>query len=92
MTLASVEKAIILNAFKFYRNNKTATAQALGVAIRTLDSKLSKYELEAIDEAAAAHDRQARRDAQLKRARGVITNEGLRTPQEISSAKGVEAK
>lgn len=44
VTLESIEKQVILTAFSFYHQNKTATANALGIAIRTLDSKLEKYE------------------------------------------------
>jgi hypothetical protein len=43
ITLEQMEKSIIQAAFRFYRENKTQTASALGIAIRTLDSKLEKY-------------------------------------------------
>lgn len=43
MSLEVVEKHVILQAFRFYRGNKTMTSNALGIAIRTLDSKLEKY-------------------------------------------------
>lgn len=42
-TLEEVEKEIILVALRFYGGNKTKTAQALGIAIRTLDNKLKAY-------------------------------------------------
>ena len=44
VTLEEIEKQVILKAFRFYRGNKTTTANALGIAIRTLDNKLEKYE------------------------------------------------
>jgi len=44
VTLEDLERTVILKAYSFYHKNKTATAQALGIAIRTLDSKLEKYE------------------------------------------------
>lgn len=44
ITLEEMEKQCILAAFRFYRGNKTTTAQVLGIAIRTLDNKLEKYE------------------------------------------------
>jgi transcriptional regulator with PAS, ATPase and Fis domain len=47
MTLEEVEKQVILKAFQFYNRNKTHTAKALDIAIRTLDSKLEKYALPA---------------------------------------------
>lgn len=49
MTLEDVEKEAILAAFKFFRGNKTQTAASLGIAIRTLDYKIAKYQA---DEAA----------------------------------------
>jgi DNA-binding NtrC family response regulator len=42
-TIESVEKEIIMQALSFYQGNKTQTAQALGIAIRTLDNKLAQY-------------------------------------------------
>ncbi len=43
ITLDDIEKEAILVAYKYYRNNKTQTAAALGIAIRTLDYKLARY-------------------------------------------------
>lgn len=43
MTLAAVERAVIEKAYRFYEENKTRTAQALGIAIRTLDNRLEEY-------------------------------------------------
>lgn len=40
------EKIAIEAAFRFYRGNKTQTSIALGISIRTLDSKLEKYEFD----------------------------------------------
>lgn len=42
-TLEEVEKAVILRALAYFHGNKTQTAKALGIAIRTLDNKLAKY-------------------------------------------------
>lgn len=44
VTLEDIEKQVILKAFRFYRGSKTTTSQALGISIRTLDTKLEKYE------------------------------------------------
>jgi len=49
-TLEEIEKAVILEAIRFFRNNKTQTALALGIAIRTLDYKLAKYRGETVVE------------------------------------------
>lgn len=43
ITLEEMEKQCVLSAYRFYRQNKTQTAGALGIAIRTLDAKLEKY-------------------------------------------------
>lgn len=42
-TLADVEKHVILKALQFYQGNKTQTARALGIALRTLANKLDLY-------------------------------------------------
>lgn len=44
MSLEALEKKTILFAYKYYRSNKTLTAQSLGIAVRTLDNKLAQYE------------------------------------------------
>lgn len=46
MTLEALEKHVILRCLSFYGNNKTKTAEALGIAIRTIDNKLEKYRQE----------------------------------------------
>lgn len=46
VTLDAIEEQVILAAFRFYQRNKTATANALGISIRTLDAKLERYENE----------------------------------------------
>lgn len=43
VTLDAIEKEVILKAYRFYKSNKTQTASALGIAIRTLDHKLERY-------------------------------------------------
>ena len=48
LTLEEIEKQAILKAYAFYHKNKTHTAQALGIALRTLDNKFEKYEAERI--------------------------------------------
>lgn len=42
--LDQIEKEVILDAYKYCNYNKTKTAAALGIAIRTLDNKLARYE------------------------------------------------
>lgn len=70
ITLEEMEKNCILAAFRFYRENKTQTAGALGISIRTLDSKLEKYAADRKSEQDRTADRK-RTDAEtLARFRG----------------------
>lgn len=69
--ISELERSAIISAYKFYNQNKTATAASLGISIRTLDSKLEKY---AEDDKAAeeARDAQLRRDHEFNiRQRGL---------------------
>lgn len=43
VTIEQIEEGVIKKALRFYQGNKTKTAQSLGIAVRTLDNKLSKY-------------------------------------------------
>lgn len=43
-TLEQMERDVILKAYRFYGNNKTKTAESLGIAVRTIDNKLAAYE------------------------------------------------
>jgi len=71
MTLESIEKAAILQAFRFYRGNKTTTANALGIAIRTLDNKLEKYEADGKEEERMINEQRRQREEFLQRQRGI---------------------
>jgi len=44
LTLKELEKQVILKALKWYGNNKTKTAESLGISVRTIDNKLKGYE------------------------------------------------
>ena len=46
MTLDSMEREVIIAAYGFYRGVKTTTAASLGISVRTLYSKLERYEQE----------------------------------------------
>lgn len=70
MTIESIEKDAILQALRFYRGNKTATANALGIAIRTLDNKIAQYEQDAKKEEAASEIRKQQREEFQRRSRG----------------------
>ncbi len=54
VTLAMVEREIILKAYNYFEKNKTRTADSLGIAVRTLDAKLAQYEGKK-DEKASVH-------------------------------------
>lgn len=64
VTLEAIEKQTVQVAFRHYRGNKTATANALGIAIRTLDSKLEKYSQDEKDEA-ARHERERKQRSEF---------------------------
>ncbi len=58
-----MERQIIQAAYGFYKGNKTATAQSLGISIRTLDNKLERYQKDKEDgEARTEHTRTAREE------------------------------
>ena len=42
-TLDEIEKSVILEALQYHRGNRTHTARALGISIRTLRNKLADY-------------------------------------------------
>ena len=44
--LRELEKSIILQTLKYKRYNRTHTARALGIGIRTLQRKLNQYRAE----------------------------------------------
>lgn len=77
VTLEQVEEQVIRHAYKFYQRNKSATARALDISIRTLDSKLEKYEND--DQARKQRDEQNRkRDIDwLARHRGVAASNAI---------------
>jgi len=64
MKLADVEKIVIERAYSFYKNNKSQTAIALGIAVRTLDSKLEKFSIN--KEPAAERDERRRKETARK--------------------------
>lgn len=74
MTMDDVERVTIEAALRYHQNNKTQTAQALGIAIRTLDNKLQKYaQADQAAQVKADEVEQKRRD-ELARMRGPHSN------------------
>lgn len=85
VTLAEIERQVIEKSFAFYKGNKSATARALGVTVKTLDNKFERY---ASDDAAAneakAYD-ERRRQELLERSR-YGTGAGISNPLVPSTA------
>jgi DNA-binding NtrC family response regulator len=48
--LHEIEKEVILKNLKFYKGNRTHTAKALAISIRTLRNKLNEYRAEGVPE------------------------------------------
>lgn len=71
ISLEAIEKEAILQAFRFYRSNKTMTASALGISVRTLDAKLEIYLAGDKKQKEAEDLERAKRAEWLERARGV---------------------
>lgn len=69
-SLEFMEKQIILAAFRHYRGNKTATANSLGIAIRTLDNKLEKYQQDDKEAEEKQNARRIDREEFIKAQRG----------------------
>lgn len=87
VTLESIEKEVILRAFNHFRKNKTATANALGIAIRTLDTKLEKYEVEEKAQVDREYGERQKRADFLDRSRGIVgQNVHPNAPQEGAEA------
>lgn len=72
VTLDSIEQQVIEKALDFFKKNKTATAQALGISIRTLDNKLEKYRDDRRKYELSEEERKRNRDDFLARCRGNI--------------------
>lgn len=70
-TLEQVEMLAIQSAYKWFKCNKTHTASALGISIRTLDVKLENYDADARErDATKDRERQARAE-EMARQRGL---------------------
>lgn len=85
MTLDEIERQVIYAAFRYHRENKSATAAALGVSPRTLDNKFERYAAEAAAAKAAADERQRASEAFLRRQRGEVEAEPV-APTTVADA------
>lgn len=68
--LEEMERRIILTAFRHYRGNKTTTAAALGISVRTIENKLAEYQESETKARDVAYDERKRREEFLARSRG----------------------
>lgn len=84
VTLESVEKQIILVAFRHYRGNKSATANSLGITVRTLENKFEKYEDDKKVEKEREDNDRKQREEFLARQRGANTPNYLDTAETLS--------
>lgn len=91
VTLEAVEQQVIEKAFIHYQRNKSVTARSLGIAVRTLESRISAYEQQRADESIAKVERKQERDFQLQRARGIIPPTSERIRLEPSSDPSQES-
>lgn len=71
MSLEDIEKQVILKAYGHYRQNKTVTANSLGISVRTLDTRIEKYEQDQKELELREEQRRRDREELLKRSRGV---------------------
>lgn len=47
-TLNEIEKSVIIDALQYHKGNRTHTAKALGISIRTLRNKIAEYKKDGI--------------------------------------------
>jgi hypothetical protein len=80
VTLEQVEKQVILKALTYFKFNKTSTAQALGIAIRTLDARIEKYDMEDKDAKRREEERKRANEHFLARQRGQVPPAPAPTP------------
>lgn len=73
VTLASIEKQVILVAFRNYRGNKEKTAHSLGIAVNTLTSRLKDYQTDDVKEDERIESERRKHSEFLARARGTKT-------------------
>lgn len=79
VTLDDIEKQVIVKAFRFYRGNKTQCSNALGISIRTLDTKLERYESDGKADRDREESDRISRAAFLARQRGDTTQAVFQT-------------
>ncbi len=89
VSLETMERNIIVKAYRFYKENKTAAAASLGICVRTLANKLEKYEEEERVVRENAERQKEERKAFLARCRGQ-NSAGVREQPAIEVAEKLE--
>lgn len=82
--LHQVEKQAIEQAFDYFKKNKTQTANALGISIRTLDAKLKDYENDKRIADEQARELKRKNDEYLRRARGQTPSQSVESSESVS--------
>jgi hypothetical protein len=79
VTLDQLERHAIEQAFRFYQGNKSATARALDIAVRTLEAKLEKYAADDKRTNQLADQQRVAREDLLRRQRGLVSEQSTLT-------------
>ena len=86
MTLKSIERDVIIDAYRFFDCNKEATARALGISTKGLYNKIEAYKKEDEKVAAARQKREEKYQEEMSDFRGsfneILVDEGI-VPQEL---------
>lgn len=72
MSLEQLEKEVITTAVRFYGDDKTKTALALGISVKTIYNKLEQYEREGQDRLQAEAKRNEEAESARVQAQGGV--------------------
>jgi CRISPR/Cas system CMR-associated protein Cmr5 small subunit len=87
VSLEALEKQAIQKAFMHFQENKQATANALGITVDFLESKLEKYQQQDINESEKEFYERSEREQFLRKCRGENTPDNLVTERSEREAK-----
>ncbi len=71
VALETLIQQVVETAMVFYKGNKTAAAQSLGIAVRTLDNRLEKYAKEKSDNEQRYSEAKTKREQFIARQRAI---------------------
>lgn len=97
VSLEAMEEQIIKAAFKYYRQNKSATSASLGISVRTLENKLAKYQEQLEFAEQKKVEAKSRQEEFMRRQRGLPIAAGYYTgatptPAELEHAGRAKEK